>query len=122
MPTPDVLFGADLRLLRDLDRQNSRSPASDLLTQGVAAAGEDLATWTGTKNLQQALFLRFLPGPLGAWVQTLALFPLFVPGIIIAYALIRFLGPTGLVPTLLKAAGITGYSTPYLHPSGAVIA
>ena len=51
----------------------------------------------------------------------LALFPLFVPGIIISFALIRFLGPTGLVPILLRAVGVTSYHTPYLHASGAVI-
>ncbi len=68
-----------------------------------------------------AVYLRFSQSRLVAAIQVLSLFPLFVPGIVISFALIRFLGPTGLVPTLLKAAGITGYSTPYLHPSGAVI-
>jgi ABC-type spermidine/putrescine transport system permease subunit I len=68
-----------------------------------------------------AVYLRFSQSRLVAAIQVLSLFPLFVPGIVISFALIRFLGPTGLVPTLLKAVGITGYSTPYLHPSGAVI-
>jgi putative spermidine/putrescine transport system permease protein len=72
-------------------------------------------------GLVLALYLRFSQSRLVASIQVLALFPLFVPGIIISFALIRFLGPTGLVPILLKAVGITSYQTPYLHPSGAVI-
>jgi putative spermidine/putrescine transport system permease protein len=68
-----------------------------------------------------AVYLRFSQSRLVAAIQVLSLFPLFVPGIVISFALIRFLGPTGLVPAVLKAGGITGYHTPYLHPSGAVI-
>ena len=68
-----------------------------------------------------AVYLRFSQSRLVAAIQMLSLFPLFVPGIVISFGLIRFLGPTGLVPTVLKAIGITGYQTPYLHPSGAVI-
>ncbi len=52
-------FGADLRLLRDLERQNDRNPGSDLFitvrdTTGLA----DLETLAGVLNLQQALLLR----------------------------------------------------------------
>jgi phage baseplate assembly protein W len=52
-------FGADLRLLRDLERQNDRNPGSDLFitvrdTTGLA----DLETLNGVLNLQQALLLR----------------------------------------------------------------
>jgi ABC-type spermidine/putrescine transport system permease subunit I len=72
-------------------------------------------------GLGVAVYLRFSQSRLVGAIQMLSLFPLFVPGIVISFALIRFLGPTGLVPTLLKAIGITGYRTPYLHPSGAVI-
>jgi putative spermidine/putrescine transport system permease protein len=68
-----------------------------------------------------AVYLRFSQSRLVTAIQVLSLFPLFVPGIVISFALIRFLGPTGLVPSILKAGGISGYSTPYLHPSGAVI-
>jgi ABC-type spermidine/putrescine transport system permease subunit I len=68
-----------------------------------------------------AVYLRFSQSRLVAAIQVLSLFPLFVPGIVISFALIRFLGPTGLVASLLKSLGIGGYSTPYLHPSGAVI-
>lgn len=69
-----------------------------------------------------ALFLRFSKHWATSWIQGLALFPLFVPGIILAYALIRFLGPNGLFETLLElTTGFDGYRTPYLRPSGAVI-
>ncbi len=69
-----------------------------------------------------ALFLRFSKHWTTSWIQGLALFPLFVPGIILAYALIRFLGPNGLFETLLElTTGFGGYRTPYLRPSGAVI-
>jgi ABC-type spermidine/putrescine transport system permease subunit I len=68
-----------------------------------------------------ALYLRFSHTRLVVAIQVLALFPLFVPAIITAFALIRFLGPTGWLPSLLKALGIGFYQTPYLHASGAVI-
>jgi putative spermidine/putrescine transport system permease protein len=69
-----------------------------------------------------ALYLRFSKSPIATWVQALSLFPLFVPGIILAYALIRFLGPNGLLETLLEVTtGWQGYRTPYLKPSGAII-
>jgi putative spermidine/putrescine transport system permease protein len=69
-----------------------------------------------------ALYLRFSKSPLAAWVQALSLFPLFVPGIILAYAFIRFLGPNGLLETLLEVTtGWQGYHTPYFKPSGAII-
>jgi putative spermidine/putrescine transport system permease protein len=69
-----------------------------------------------------ALYLRFSQHWTTSWIQGLALFPLFVPGIILAYALIRFLGPNGLFETLLElSTGYEGYRTPYLKPSGAVI-
>jgi ABC-type spermidine/putrescine transport system permease subunit I len=72
-------------------------------------------------GLTIALYLRFSHSRLVGAIQILALFPLFVPGIVASFALIRFLGPGGWVPTLLRAVGITAYQTPYLHASGAVI-
>ncbi len=68
-----------------------------------------------------ALYLRFSTGRLAAAVQFVALFPMFVPGIIMCYALIRFLATRGTVDTLLNIIGITGYSTPYLKPEAIVI-
>ncbi len=68
-----------------------------------------------------ALYLRFSRSRIAAAVQVLALFPLFVPGVILAFALIRFLGTHGMLDTLLHLIGITDFSTPYLHPSGVVI-
>ena len=72
-------------------------------------------------GLAIALYLRFSQTRLVAAIQILALFPLFVPSIVASFALIRFFGPGGWVPTLLRAVGITAYQTPYLHASGAVI-
>jgi ABC-type spermidine/putrescine transport system permease subunit I len=68
-----------------------------------------------------ALYLRFSRSRIAAAVQVLALFPLFVPGVILAFALIRFLGTHGMLDTLLHFISITNFSTPYLHPSGVVI-
>ncbi len=69
-----------------------------------------------------ALYLRFTESRIAHFVQGLALFPLFVPGIILAYALIRFIGPNGLLETFIEVTtGWQGYHTPYLKPSGSII-
>ena len=69
-----------------------------------------------------ALYLRFSHSWVAHWVQGLALFPLFVPGIILAYALIRFIGPNGLLETFIEVTtGWQGYHTPYLKPAGSII-
>lgn len=68
MATPAELFGTDLRLLPNLEAENSRFPGSDLLTverPERAQPGEDrvpvdLRTVEGVENLKQALLLRFL--------------------------------------------------------------
>src|SRR5919201_1496504 len=52
----------------------------------------------------------------------LTLFPLFVPGVILAFALIRFLGTHGMLDRLLQSVGFNGFVTPYLQPQGIVIA
>jgi phage baseplate assembly protein W len=55
------LFGTDLRLLRNLERQNDRDRGRDLITAPRAETGDvDLAPLEGVGNLQQALLLRFL--------------------------------------------------------------
>jgi len=69
-----------------------------------------------------AYYLRFGRGRLVDSVQLLALFPMFVPGIITAYALIRFLGDNGWLDSLLvTTTGWTGYVSPYPKPLGIVI-
>ncbi|WP_338722781.1 ABC transporter permease subunit [Devosia sp. XK-2] len=68
-----------------------------------------------------ALYLRFSQGRLPAYVQALAIFPMFVPSIILAYAFIRVLGPNGMVDILLNAVGLPKIRTPYLTPWGPVI-
>ncbi len=72
-------------------------------------------------NLTIAIYLRFSKSKLGIFIQALALFPMFVPGIVIVYALIRYLGPNGLLQTLLETVGIGGFQSPYLTAWGPVI-
>lgn len=69
-----------------------------------------------------ALYLRFATGRIPAMIHALSLFPLFVPSIIISYALVRFLGPNGLFQLLLEQVGFTHYRTPYLTPVGPFLA
>jgi putative spermidine/putrescine transport system permease protein len=72
-------------------------------------------------SLGIAIYLRFSTGRIAAVVQALALFPLFVPSVIISFALMRFLGPNGLFQLMLETIGISGYRTPYLTPVGPFI-
>ena len=54
-------FGSDLRLLGDLDRQNSRDRGSDLRVQERRRSGRrDLEAISNVDNIKQALLLRFL--------------------------------------------------------------
>jgi putative spermidine/putrescine transport system permease protein len=71
--------------------------------------------------LPLAIYLRFATGRLPAYVQGLAIFPLFVPSVILAYAFIRVLGPNGTVDLLLNAVHLPKIRTPYLTPWGPVI-
>lgn len=68
-----------------------------------------------------ALYLRFAEGRLPGFVQALAIFPMFVPSIILAYAFIRVLGPNGMVDIVLNSVGLPKIRTPYLTPWGPVI-
>lgn len=68
-----------------------------------------------------ALYLRFSSGRLPAYVQALAIFPMFVPSIILSYAFIRVLGPNGMVDIILNAVGLPKIRSPYLTPWGPVI-
>jgi putative spermidine/putrescine transport system permease protein len=72
-------------------------------------------------TLPMALYLRFSGGKLAAYIQAVALFPLFVPSILLAYALIRTVGPNGTVDTLLHAVGLPKIKSPYLTPWGPII-
>ena len=73
-------------------------------------------------SLGLALYLRFSEGRIATMIHALSLFPLFVPAIVISYAMVRFLGPNGLFQLLLEKVGFTGYQTPYLTPVGPYIA
>ena len=68
-----------------------------------------------------ALYLRFSPSRISAYVQGLAIFPMFVPSIILSYAFIRVLGPNGSVDLILNAVGLPRIRSPYLTPWGPVI-
>ncbi|MGR9173463.1 ABC transporter permease [Rhizobium sp. KDH_Rht_773_N] len=72
-------------------------------------------------GLPIALYLRFSGSRLAAYVQGLAIFPMFVPSIILSYALIRTIGPNGTVDILLNAVGLPKLPSPYLTPWGPVI-
>jgi putative spermidine/putrescine transport system permease protein len=71
--------------------------------------------------LPLALYLRFATSRLSAVVQSIAVFPLFVPAIVVCYALIRYMGPNGLLQTLLAHAGVGNYVSPYLTEWGPVV-
>lgn len=68
-----------------------------------------------------SIYLRFATGRTAAVVQALAIFPLFVPSIILAYAFIRVLGPNGMVDIVLTNVGLPRIRSPYLTPWGPVI-
>jgi ABC-type spermidine/putrescine transport system permease subunit I len=72
-------------------------------------------------GLPIALYLRFSNGGLAGYVQGLAIFPMFVPSVILSYALIRTIGPNGTVDILLNAIGLPKLPSPYLTPWGPVI-
>ena len=68
-----------------------------------------------------ALYLRFSDTRVAAYVQGLAIFPMFVPSIILSFAFIRVLGPNGTLDLLLNAVGLPHIRSPYLTPWGPVI-
>jgi putative spermidine/putrescine transport system permease protein len=67
------------------------------------------------------LYLRFSKSWIANVIHFLTLFPLFVPGIMLAYALIRFTITHGLLASILAELGFTKYSTPYLTTQGTII-
>jgi putative spermidine/putrescine transport system permease protein len=68
-----------------------------------------------------ALYLRFSDTKIAAYVQGLAIFPMFVPSIILSFAFIRVLGPNGTADLLLNSVGLPKIRSPYLTPWGPVI-
>jgi ABC-type spermidine/putrescine transport system permease subunit I len=67
------------------------------------------------------LYLRFSRSRIGNIIYFLAMFPLFVPGIVVAYAMIRFTITRGMLASILALIGITQYSTPYLTTQGTIL-
>lgn len=98
-------------------------------SDGYSLANLQLTLWTTAVAavllviicLPIALYLRFANGRLASYVQGLAIFPLFVPSIILSYAFIRVLGPNGMVDVLLNAAHLPKIRSPYLTPWGPLI-
>ena len=68
-----------------------------------------------------ALYLRFSDSRVAGYVQSLAIFPMFVPSIILSFAFIRVLGPNGTVDLVFNAVGLPKIRSPYLTPWGPVI-
>ncbi len=131
-----IFFPAGQAIIRTLFIENetgavgfSLNNYTDFFTNRIALSNLWFTVWVTVVTVVGlfvvcfpiALYLRFAQGPLAAIVQVLALFPLFVPGIILAFALIRFLGPRGMIETTLNLIGITGYTSPYLKPTGIII-
>ena len=87
------------------------------LEQTIASCGTALILSLGI-----ALYLRFSAGRIATMIHALSLFPLFVPSVIISYALVRFLGPNGLLQLLLEQVGFARYRSPYLTPVGPYLA
>jgi putative spermidine/putrescine transport system permease protein len=98
-------------------------------SDGYSLANLSLTLWTTAVcavlllvcGLPIALYLRFSTSRFAAYVQGLAIFPMFVPSIILSYALIRTIGPNGTVDLLLNAVGLPKLPSPYLTPWGPVI-
>ena len=98
-------------------------------SDGYSLANLQLTLWTTALCgiillvvcLPIALYLRFSEGRLPAYVQALAIFPMFVPSIILSYAFIRVLGPNGMVDIILNAMHLPKIRTPYLTPWGPLI-
>jgi len=69
-----------------------------------------------------AYYLRFSTSRIAGPVQFLALFPMFVPGIITAFALIRFLDDNGWIENILFTLTTwEGYVSPIRKPQAIVI-
>ncbi|MDQ0455444.1 ABC transporter permease [Rhizobium paknamense] len=94
------------------------SIANFRLTLWTTAVTAVLLTLVG---LPIALYLRFATSRVAGFVQALAIFPMFVPSIILSYALIRTIGPNGAVDIILNAVGLPKLPSPYLTPWGPVI-
>jgi ABC-type spermidine/putrescine transport system permease subunit I len=98
-------------------------------SDGYSLANLELTLWTTILAgiilivicMPVALYLRFAKGRLAAYVQGLAIFPMFVPSIILSYAFIRVLGPNGMVDILLNAVHLPKIRSPYLTPWGPLI-
>jgi putative spermidine/putrescine transport system permease protein len=107
----------------------SLSTYTFFFTDGYSLSSLRVTLWTTVMGgiillivcLPIALYLRFASGRLAAYVQVLAIFPLFVPAIILSYAFIRVLGPNGMADILLNAVHLPKIRSPYLTPWGPLL-
>jgi putative spermidine/putrescine transport system permease protein len=111
----DGLHAVDLRTFFFTDRYSLGEPLAD------AVDHRGLRHLLLVICLPIAIYLRFATGRAAALVQALAIFPLFVPSIILAYAFIRVLGPNGMVDLILNSVGLPKIRSPYLTVWGPVI-
>lgn len=109
-----IHFGFD-RFAAFFDDPYSMANLRYTLAQTIISCGTALA-------LGIALYLRFSSGRVATMIHALSLFPLFAPSVVISYALVRFLGPNGLLQLLLEQVGFTHYRAPYLTPVGPYLA
>ncbi len=117
VPTPDGTVAGIDRYLAFFSDAYSMANLRYTLVMTLASCATALAISLGI-----ALYLRFSPGRIATLIHALSLFPLFVPAIIISYALVRFLGPNGLFQLMLEQVGFTHFRTPYLTPVGPYLA
>ncbi|HWV20050.1 MAG TPA: ABC transporter permease subunit [Devosia sp.] len=117
LPTPDGGRALSLSSYQFFasDPYSRSNLAVTLWTTGVCAALLLVVC------LPIALYLRFSDSRIAAYVQGLAIFPMFVPSIILSFAFIRVLGPNGTVDLVLNSVGLPKIKSPYLTPWGPVI-
>ncbi|GGR10737.1 spermidine/putrescine ABC transporter permease [Deinococcus ruber] len=68
-----------------------------------------------------AVYARFGRGRWVGAVRTLYLLPMFIPGIIAAYAITTFYGDHGLLQAMLERVGVQGYHSPIRQSWGIVL-
>ena len=117
---------------RGLDLVSSRTPTLEVFRQLFAnpAFGRNLnltlfvtfasVAILGVLSYGLALYGRFARGRLAGAVRVLYLLPMFIPGVIAAYALITFYGDNGLFEAMLNTIGLA-YVSPIRHAWGVVL-
>jgi len=128
-----IVYPATRSIIVTLTTQADGSPAAFTLDQYTSFFTDTLSTTNLLYTLRVALevvailfliafpiclYLRFSKSRIANVIHFLTLFPLFVPGIVLAYALIRFTITHGMLASILAALCINNYTTPYLTTQG----